>query len=260
MRIRQPSLLDFDTSPDEDEKPKCDAPRHDTPADGSDSALPASAPQAARPIDVNAIAEFTSASETDSRRAVIPASADSSLPSCPPSDLPRTREWPGRAACDSDAVGGTRLRAPRNREHRRAARARTAGRRGGAGGRGRLEPAVSPLGTPEQLAAERIATQTVNSLPVALMKLVLRQQFLHAAATKYPDGPDAENLAALDNAVNEYAMAASFQQQLLDPMTPTVVTQVAPPHTWYGRTSAARGSSTTTQTPSTASWRVNGAS
>ena len=93
----------------------------------------------------------------------------------------------------------------------------------------------SPLGTPEQLAAERIATETVNTLPVTLMKLVLRQGFLSAAQQQFPNGPDSENLAALDNAVDEYAMAAAFQQQLLNPMTPTVVMQVAPPHNWYGQ-------------------------
>ncbi len=94
--------------------------------------------------------------------------------------------------------------------------------------------AVSPLGTPEQLEAEKIAARTVNTLPVKLMKLVLRHSFLSTAQQQFPDGPDAENLAALDNAVDEYAMAAAFQQQLLNPMAPTVVTQVAPPHTWYG--------------------------
>ena len=94
--------------------------------------------------------------------------------------------------------------------------------------------AVSPLGTPEQLEAEKIAAQTVNTLPVKFMKIVLRHSFLHTARQQFPDGPDAENLAALDNAVDEYAMAAAFQQQLLNPMAPTVVTQVAPPHTWYG--------------------------
>ena len=94
--------------------------------------------------------------------------------------------------------------------------------------------AVSPLGTPEQLEAEKIAAQTVNTLPVKLMKLVLRHSFLSTARQQFPDGPDAENLAALNNAVDEYAMAAAFQQQLLNPMAPTVVTQVAPPHTWYG--------------------------
>ena len=94
--------------------------------------------------------------------------------------------------------------------------------------------AVSPLGTPEQLEAEKIATRTVNTLPVQFMKLVLRHSFLHTARQQFPDGPDEQNLAALNNAVDEYAMAAAFQQQLLNPMAPTVVTQVAPPHTWYG--------------------------
>ena len=95
-------------------------------------------------------------------------------------------------------------------------------------------PAVSPLGTPEQLEAEKIAARTANSLPVKLMKLVLRHSFLHTARQQFPDGPDAENLAALDNAVDEYAMAAAFQQQLLNPMAPKFITQVAPPHTWFG--------------------------
>ncbi|MDT5015046.1 MAG: hypothetical protein QOD39_1206 [Mycobacterium sp.] len=95
--------------------------------------------------------------------------------------------------------------------------------------------ADSPLGTPEQLAAEKIAAQTANTLPVALMKIVLRQQFLDAAKQQYPNGLDAGSLAALDKAVDEYAMGAAFQQQLLNSMTPTVVTQVAPPHIWFGQ-------------------------
>ncbi len=96
-------------------------------------------------------------------------------------------------------------------------------------------PVVSPLATEEQLAAERIATQTANTLPVALMKIILRQQFLQAANQQYPGGLDEGSLAALDKAVNEYATAAAFQQQLLDSMNPTVVTQVAPPHIWFGQ-------------------------
>ncbi|HEX2286078.1 MAG TPA: hypothetical protein VHI10_14835, partial [Mycobacterium sp.] len=52
---------------------------------------------------------------------------------------------------------------------------------------------VSPLGTQEQLAAERVATETVNTLPVALMKFVLRVGFLAAAQQQFPGGPDAEN-------------------------------------------------------------------
>jgi hypothetical protein len=95
--------------------------------------------------------------------------------------------------------------------------------------------AVSPLGTPEQLAAERTATETVNTLPVVLMKLFLKQGFLSAAQQQFPGGPDEKNVAALGRAVDEYALAAAFQQQLLNPLTPRVVTQVAPPHTWYGQ-------------------------
>jgi hypothetical protein len=93
----------------------------------------------------------------------------------------------------------------------------------------------SPLATPQQFSAEEIAGQTARSFPVTLMKLVLRQQFLGAANRLYPDGIDAENMAQLDRAVDEYARAASFQQLLLDSMNPTVVAQVAPPHFWDGR-------------------------
>lgn len=94
---------------------------------------------------------------------------------------------------------------------------------------------VSPLGTPEQLAAERLARQTANSLPVAIMKTILRIGFWAAARHHYPGGLDQGSMAALNRAVNEYAMAAAYQQQLLNPLTPTVVTQVAPPHIWYGQ-------------------------
>ncbi|ORB63994.1 DUF1214 domain-containing protein [Mycolicibacterium tusciae] len=95
--------------------------------------------------------------------------------------------------------------------------------------------ATSPLATPQQFSAEEIAEQTAQSFPVTAMKLVLRQQFLAAANRLYPDGIDAENMAQLDRAVDEYARAASFQQLLLDSMNPTVVAQVAPPHFWDGR-------------------------
>ncbi len=96
--------------------------------------------------------------------------------------------------------------------------------------------AVSPLATPEQLKAEKLATRTVKTLPVKLMKLILRLGFLSAAEKQFAlvGGPDEANLAALDNAVDEYAMAAAFQQQLLNPMDPKVVMQVAPPHDWFG--------------------------
>jgi hypothetical protein len=93
--------------------------------------------------------------------------------------------------------------------------------------------ADSPLATDEQLAAEKLAAQTASTWPVALAKIFLHQQFLSAAQQQYPNGLDAGSLAALDKAVNEYAMAAAFQQQILDSMNPTVVTQVAPPHVWF---------------------------
>jgi hypothetical protein len=97
--------------------------------------------------------------------------------------------------------------------------------------------ATSPLGTQQQLIAEQVATRTVETLPVQLMKLVLRFGFLSAAQQKFDlvDGPDAANIAALNDAVDEYAMGAAFQQQLLNSMDPTVVMQVAPPHSWYGQ-------------------------
>jgi hypothetical protein len=97
--------------------------------------------------------------------------------------------------------------------------------------------AVSPLGTPEQLGAEQRATETVNTLPVALTKLVLTTGWYVTALGEYSKvgGPDADNLAQLSRAVDEYAMGAAFQQQILNPMTPRAVMQVAPPHTWYGQ-------------------------
>lgn len=96
---------------------------------------------------------------------------------------------------------------------------------------------ASPLGTEEQLEAERLATATVKTWPVQLMQRVLELGWLATAIREYDEigGLDWENFRQLGSAVNEYAMGAAFQQQLLNPMTPTVVTQVAPPHTWYGQ-------------------------
>ena len=95
---------------------------------------------------------------------------------------------------------------------------------------------VSPLGTPVQISRERTAMNTAATLPVTLMKFVLRQGFLAAANQQFAlvGGPDAANLQALDNAVNEYALASAFSEQILNPMDPAVVTQVAAPHSWYG--------------------------
>ncbi|GFG50199.1 hypothetical protein CQY20_17295 [Mycolicibacterium agri] len=97
--------------------------------------------------------------------------------------------------------------------------------------------AISPLGTPAQRDAERTATETVNTLPVQVTKLVLKTGWYVTALSEYSKvgGPDRANLAQLSRSVDEYAMGAAFQQQLLNPMTPRAVMQVAPPHTWYGQ-------------------------
>jgi hypothetical protein len=96
--------------------------------------------------------------------------------------------------------------------------------------------ATSPLGTQQQLDAEALAAQTANTLPVQLMKLVLQFSFLGAASQLFAGvgGVDQQNLNQLSAAVNEYAMGAAFQQQILNSNEPAVVMQVAPPHTWYG--------------------------
>ncbi len=96
--------------------------------------------------------------------------------------------------------------------------------------------ATSPLGTQQQLDAERLAAQTAATLPVALMKLVLQFGFRSAAQQQFAQvgGPDQGNLDQLAAAVDEYAMGAAFQQQILNSNDPTVVMQVSPPHTWYG--------------------------
>ena len=98
--------------------------------------------------------------------------------------------------------------------------------------------AASPLGTPEQRDAEQTATETGNTLPVQLTKLVLKAGWYVTALGEFSEvgGPDKENLEQLGRSVDEYALGAAFQQQLLDPMTPRAVMQVAPPHTWYGQT------------------------
>ena len=95
---------------------------------------------------------------------------------------------------------------------------------------------VSPLGTTQQTAAETTAMETVCTLPVTLMKAVLWVAWRVTAQIQYSliGGPDGANLDALGDAVDEYAMAAAFQQQILNSNEPTIVMQVAPPHDWYG--------------------------
>ncbi len=95
---------------------------------------------------------------------------------------------------------------------------------------------VSPLGTPEQLAAEAAAMETVHTLPMLVMKGVLNLAWRIIGGIQYGQvgGPDKENLAALSQAVDEWAMGTGFQLMILNSNQPTIVTQVAPPHQWYG--------------------------
>ena len=96
--------------------------------------------------------------------------------------------------------------------------------------------AVSPLGTPEQIAAEAAAMQTVHTLPMLAMKAVLDIAWRVIGGIQYGQvgGPDRENLAVLSQAVDEWAMGTAFQLMILNSNAPTIVTQVAPPHQWYG--------------------------
>ncbi len=96
--------------------------------------------------------------------------------------------------------------------------------------------AVSPLGTPEQIAAEAAAMQTVRTLPVLAMKAVLNIAWRIIGGIQYSQvgGPDKANLAVLSQAVDEWAMGTGFQLLILNSNEPTIVTQVMPPHQWYG--------------------------
>ena len=96
---------------------------------------------------------------------------------------------------------------------------------------------VSVLATPDQLAGEQTATRLANSLPVQLAKAVLKLGWQVAAHNNFAavGGPDQENLAQLDQAVDEYANQAAMEVQLLDSNNPKIYQQVAPTHSWYGQ-------------------------
>lgn len=96
---------------------------------------------------------------------------------------------------------------------------------------------VNPLATQDQLAAEELATRIVDTPIIKGAKVVLKVAWV---ATAYRDfarvgGPDRQNLAQLDQAVDEYALQSALELQLLNPNDPKVIQQVMPPHTWYGQ-------------------------
>ena len=105
----------------------------------------------------------------------------------------------------------------------------------------RMAPcSASVLGTPDQLNAERRATELTASPLVQLAGLALKTGWLLAARQNFAlvGGPDQTNFARLDQAATEYANQAALEVQLLDSMNPKVIQQVAPPHDWYGQSFA----------------------
>jgi len=169
--------------------------------------------------------------------------ASSSASSSSSSDSPGARSLRVSARNSADGATSSRSARPTTSRPQSAASQPAANRAAAALARRQsvvasIEPSdqASPLGTPAQISRERIAMNTASTLPVTLMKFVLRQGFLAAANQQFRlvGGPDAANLQALDNAVDEYALASAFSEQILNPMDPAVVTQVAAPHSWYG--------------------------
>ena len=116
---------------------------------------------------------------------------------------------------------------------------------------------TSPLGTADQLAAEKQATQIVNTLAVRLATIVLEAGWFLEAEQNFAvvGGPDQANFAQLDEAASQYAMQSAMEVQLLDPNSPEVLQEVMPPHTWYGQTVGGSRIFTTTRTRSIASSR-----
>ncbi|MCH9720707.1 MAG: hypothetical protein K0U67_01480 [Actinomycetia bacterium] len=96
-----------------------------------------------------------------------------------------------------------------------------------------LPPSV--LATTDQLNAEKLAVELASSPIVQLAKLVLKAGWVISAHTNFAKvgGPDAENMARLDRAIDEYAIQAALEVQLLDSANPTVIQQVSTPHDWY---------------------------
>jgi hypothetical protein len=97
---------------------------------------------------------------------------------------------------------------------------------------------ATTLATAEQLAAEQRATAIINTPLVQLTKAVLKVAWFFSAQHNFAlvGGPDRTNLDQLDRAVDEYAMQAAMEVQLLNPNNPTLLQQVMPPHTWAGQT------------------------
>jgi hypothetical protein len=97
------------------------------------------------------------------------------------------------------------------------------------------QPAPSVLATADQLEAEKLVTQIANSPIMQLAKVVLKAGWWLAAKKNFAavGGPDAANMAQLDQAVTEYANQAAIEVLLLNSNNPKILQQVNPPHDWY---------------------------
>ena len=199
-------------------------PRRKTGARASRTARTQAAPRRSEPEDDPTPAvRATTAPDTELKKAPVTATAD-------------TRSSDGPRVPDGNPAALAALGAARREVGHDVTTALTSVADAATTSAAAVAP-VSPLGTPDQLRAEKLAHRIANTLPVTLMKLVLRSGFTWAAERQFDrvGGPDQENMDRLDAAVDAYAMASAFQQQLLNSNKPTVVMQVAPPHTWYGQ-------------------------
>ena len=154
-------------------------------------------------------------------------------------DLDRARPSATETGTQPCARRGRGLRAPRARTRRHPCQDARIRRTGHAAVTQSITTqAVSPLGTPEQRDAEQDGHRNRQHAAGSVDEAGSQGGLVCHRAERIRRGrrPDKENLAQLSRSVDEYAMGAAFQQQLLDPMTPRAVMQVAPPHTWYGQT------------------------
>jgi hypothetical protein len=97
---------------------------------------------------------------------------------------------------------------------------------------------TSVLANTGQLTAEQRAKRIVSTLAVGAMKVVLFIGFAIEGEYEFRSvgGLNPQNFKQLWNAVSEYTQQAAMEYQLLDPMNPTVLQMVMPPHTWMGET------------------------
>lgn len=97
---------------------------------------------------------------------------------------------------------------------------------------------TSPLGTPDQIATEKMATQILATPEVQQAMAALKVKWLAAAQQQLASvgGPDEVNEALLDAAIRELAFAGALNMQNQNPNDPKVLQGQVPPHNWYGET------------------------